>query len=179
MPSFVNRMVALVVDETHCIAKWGYEFRQAYSQIAHLRSFLPAGTPVLALTATASRSTEKVIVDSLHLHYTIIRRSPDRSNIHYSIVRAKRDVTVAFQWLLLIDDESQPSCHNRLFAMFHARVDEEDKQSIILSFSSPSGICRVIFSTIAFGMGVDVPDIRTVVHYGPSSGIEDYIQEAM
>ena len=88
MSSFVKRMVALVVDEAHCIAKCGYEFRRAYSQIAHLRSFLPAGTPVLALTATASRSIEKVIVDSLHLHsdYTIIRRSPDCSNIHYSVV---------------------------------------------------------------------------------------------
>ena len=104
MPDFVNRIIALVVNEAHCIAKWGYEFHRAYSQIAHLRSFLPAGTPVLALTATASRSTEKVIVDSLHLHsdYSIIQRSPDCSNIHYSVVRAKRDVTVTFQWLLLM-----------------------------------------------------------------------------
>ena len=219
MPGFVNRIIALVVDEAHCIAKWGCEFRRAYSQIAHLRSFLPAGTPVLALTATASKSTENVIVDSLHLHshYAIIRRSPDRSNIHYSVVRAKRDVTVTFQWLLLMlqherqkmpkviifcrsinscvaiykyfittmqdssyvfDGEPQPSCRNRLFAMFHARVDEEDKESIISSFSSQSGICRVIFSTIAFGMGIDVPDIRTVIHYGPLSGIEDYVQES-
>ena len=200
MPGVVNRIIALVVYEAHCIAKWGYEFRRAYSQIAHLRSFLPAGTPVLALTATASKSTEKVIVDSLHLHshYAIIRRSPDRSNIHYSVVRAKRDVTVTFQWFLLMlqherqkmpkviifcrsinscvaiykyfittmqdssyvfDGEPQPSCRNCLFAMFHARVDEEDKESIISSFSSQSGICHVIFSTIAFGMGVDVPDI--------------------
>ena len=78
----------------------------------------------------------------------------------------------------VFDEESQPSCRNRLFAMFHARVDEEDKQSIISSFSSPYGICRVIFSTIAFGMCVDIPDIRTVIHYGPSSGIEDYVQES-
>ena len=58
-----------------------------------------------------------------------------------------------------LDGQSQPSCCDCLFAMFHARVDEEDKCNIISSFSSPSGICRVIFSTIAFGMGVDVPDI--------------------
>ena len=63
-PSFVNRIVALAVDEAHCIAKWGYEFCRAYS---HLRSFLPTSTPILALTATAAKSTEKVIVNSLHL----------------------------------------------------------------------------------------------------------------
>ena len=74
----------------------------------------------------------------------------------------------------MFDNESQPSCHNRLFAMFHARVDE-DKESIISYFSSPFGICHVIFFTIAFGVGMDVPDIQTVVHYGPSSGIEDYV----
>ena len=71
--------------------------------------------------------------------------------------------------------QSQPSCCNCLFAMFHARVDVEDKQSIISSFCTPSG---VIISTIAFGMGVDVPDVRTVIHYGPSSGIEEYVQES-
>ena len=180
---------------------------------------MPTGTPVLALTATAAKSTDKVIVDSLHLcsNYVTIRRSPDHPNIHYSVVRAKRDVTVSFQWLLLmlqqerrktpkviifcrsinlcvaiykyfittmressyeLDGQSQPSCCNCLFAMFHAQVDEEDKHNIISSFSSPSGICRVIFSTIAFGMGVDVPDIRTVIHYGPSSGVEEYVQES-
>lgn len=73
------------------------------------------------------------------------------------------------------DGGSQPSCHNYLFAMFHARVDEDNKCSIISSFSSPYGTCSVIFSTIAFGIGVDVPDIQTVIHYGPSSGVEEYV----
>ena len=73
---------------------------------------------------------------------------------------------------------STPSTNTRLFAMFHARVDGEDKETILKSFCNPSGICRVIFSTIAFGMGVDVPDVRTVIHFGPSSGIEEYLQES-
>ena len=73
MSDFVSR---IIVDEAHCIAKWGYEFHRAYSQIVQLCLFLPAGTPVLALTAIASKSTEKVIADSLHLHsdYSIIWR---------------------------------------------------------------------------------------------------------
>lgn len=64
-----------------------------------------------------------------------------------------------------------------LFAMFHASVDDEDKYKVMRSFQHENGICCVI-STIAFGMGVDIPDIRVVVHYGPPADVEDYIQES-
>ena len=62
--------------------------------------------------------------------------------------------------------------------MFHARIDDEDKQTILKSLLMPDGTCRVVFCTIAFGMGVDVPNIRTVIHYGPSMDVDDYFQES-
>ncbi len=73
---------------------------------------------------------------------------------------------------------SQPDIRKRLFAMFHSRVDDDDKVKIMESVKDPAGVCRVVFCTIAFGMGVDIPDIRTVIHYGPSSDVDDYVQEA-
>lgn len=66
---------------------------------------------------------------------------------------------------------------NRLFAMFHSRVDKKDKEMILDSMKDPNGACRVVFCTVAFGMGVDIPNIRTIIHYGPPSDIEDYVQE--
>ena len=62
--------------------------------------------------------------------------------------------------------------------MFHSRVDDADKMKIMESVKDPAGTCRVLFCTIAFGMGVDIPNIRTVIHYGPSSDVDDYLQEA-
>ena len=67
---------------------------------------------------------------------------------------------------------SRPNIQQRLFAMFHSRVDEEDKMK---SVKNAPGACRVLFCTIAFGMGVDIPNIRTIIHYGPPSDVDDYV----
>ena len=71
-----------------------------------------------------------------------------------------------------------PSILNRVFAMYHARVDNEDKKAILNAFQPVDSVCRILFSTIAFGMGVDIPNVQTVIHYGPSSDIENYFQES-
>ena len=155
----------------------GYEFRRVYSSVAQLRSFLPTGTPMIALTATASFATKKTIVQSLHFReHVTIAQSPDRPNIHYSVVSVSREVNVTFKRLLLElkkersrmlkvivfcksitscvalykyfltelredsyePPRSTPSTNTRLFAMFHARIDEEDKETILKSFCNPS-----------------------------------------
>ena len=72
---------------------------------------------------------------------------------------------------------SPPSVSTRLFAMYHSRVGEDEKQQIMQSILNPHGTCRVLFSTTAFGMGVDVPNIRTVIHFGPPADMDDYFQE--
>ena len=61
---------------------------------------------------------------------------------------------------------SAPNVSKRLFAMYHSKVDESDKKDILTSLRNENGVCRVLFSTIAFGMGVDIPNIRTVIHCG-------------
>ena len=71
---------------------------------------------------------------------------------------------------------SKPCIKTRLFAMFHSRVDDQDKKTIMSSVKD--GSCRVIFSTIAFGMGVDIADIHMIIHYGPSKDVDDYLQES-
>ena len=73
---------------------------------------------------------------------------------------------------------ASPSIPSRLFAMYHARVDEDDKKEILAVFQPTDGTCRILFSTIAFGMGVDIPDVRIIIHYGPCSDIESYFQES-
>ena len=72
---------------------------------------------------------------------------------------------------------SPPSVSTRLFAMYHSRIGEDEKQQIVLSILNPHGTCRVLFSTTGFGMGVDVPNIRTVIHYGPPADMDNYFQE--
>ena len=73
---------------------------------------------------------------------------------------------------------SSPSIESRLFAMYHAQVSENDKKLILESMLTPNGTCRILFCTTAFGMGVDVPNIRTVIHFGPPGDIDDYFQES-
>ena len=65
-----------------------------------------------------------------------------------------------------------------LFGMYHAKITESQKTTLIVSFSASNGNCRVLFTTIAFGMGINIPDIQRVIHYGPSKDIEEYVQES-
>ena len=192
-------------------------FRHWYGRIVNIRSLLPSAVPIAALTATATTTTREKIVKHLQLHsYLTVQLSPDRPNVKYSVVKAKRDLFESFNWLIeqlsclrvqtpkvVIFCRSIATCaslyklflvqlgsasyepvgspsvtSNRLFAMYHAKVDEEDKKEILKSMTKLDGTCRVLFSTIAFGMGVDIPDIRTVIHFGPSSDIDDYFQES-
>ena len=130
--------------------------------------------------------------------YTLTETSPDRPNIHYSVVTVKSDHQLTFGWLIdtlkqycaSLDRvvifcrslhacaslyklfvvnlreaegyepiESAPDVSKRLFAMYHSKISESDKKGILTSLKNEKGVCRVLFSTIAFGMGVDVPNI--------------------
>ncbi len=73
---------------------------------------------------------------------------------------------------------TNPSIASRLFGMYHARVAEDDKKQILESIVDPNGKCRVLFCTTAFGMGIDVANIRTVIHFGPPADVDDYFQES-
>ena len=73
---------------------------------------------------------------------------------------------------------SAPEVSKRLFAMYHCKIDKVDETEILKSLRNEHGVCRVLFSTIAFGMDVDISNIRIVIHYGPSTDVDDYVQEA-
>ena len=195
----------------------GQIFRQWYGEVAQLRSLLPYCTPFAALTTTCTEVVQQKLITSLEQHNVdIIKMSPDRSNIRYSVVNASRDLLASFGWLInelkkqkertpktlvfcrSIDacsklfrlfacelqeaaytclDSGKKGIQERLFAMYHAKIDKEDRPMILECFGR-LGSCRVVFCTIAFGMGVDIPDIRRVIHYGPAADIDDYFQES-
>jgi ATP-dependent DNA helicase RecQ len=181
----------LAIDESHCISQWGYDFRPAYMKIAELRDYLP-DVPVLALTATA---TPDVIEDiQLRLHFkekNVFRKSFERKNIAY-VIRETEDKLYQIGHILSkvagsaivyvrsrkrtkeIAVELQRLGINADF--FHAGLTSDEK--IFKQNAWKNNQCRVIVCTNAFGMGIDKPDVRLVIHFELPSSLEEYFQEA-
>ncbi|MCM1517675.1 MAG: RecQ family ATP-dependent DNA helicase [Pseudoflavonifractor sp.] len=181
----------IVVDEAHCISQWGYDFRPSYLRIADLRSLAP-DAPVLALTASATPEVVNDIMDSLGFKSrNLFARSFARDNISYIVrngddkerqllrvlrgtsgsaivyVRSRRRTRETAQWLLSEGISAD---------FYHAGLSPEDKEERQNRWKS--GETRVIVATNAFGMGIDKPDVRAVVHLDTPSSLEEYYQEA-
>ena len=181
----------ITVDEAHCISQWGYDFRPAYLQIARLRDLLPH-IPLLALTATATPQVADDIQHQLHFPKpNIIRMSFARPNISY-IVRHTEDKIAE---LIHILNHTQGSAivytRNRqktketaqilnnqhiTATYYHAAIDTAQKDLRHTQWTNDQ--TRVIVATNAFGMGIDKPDVRLVVHIDIPNCIESYFQEA-
>ncbi len=181
----------ITVDESHCISQWGYDFRPAYLKIAEIRELLP-GVPVLALTATATPEVVDDIQERLHFKEpNVFRMSFERSNLAYVVrntedknrellhilrrvpgsaivyVRSRRRTKEIREWLV----------HEDITAGFyHAGMDEAAKDACQQRWQT--GESRVMVATNAFGMGIDKPDVRLVVHMDVPDSIEAYFQEA-
>ena len=181
----------ITVDESHCISQWGYDFRPAYLKIAEIRELLP-DVPVLALTATATPEVVKDIQARLHFrHKNVFRMSFERNNLAY-IVRKTENKTAELLHIL----RSMPGCaivyvRNRRRTkeitellnnehitadFYHAGLDDATKD--IRQHRWQSGESRVMVATNAFGMGIDKPDVRIVIHMDLPDSIEAYFQEA-
>lgn len=181
----------LAVDEAHCISQWGYDFRPPYLQIAEIRKLIP-DTPVIAVTATATETVAKDIMDKLEFRKgRKFQQSFYRDNLVYNVILEENKE----QRLLQLLDEfpgtaivyvrsrrrtreiAQYLSRNGIKASYyHAGLDpaERDKrQQLWLSNKS-----RVMVATNAFGMGIDKPDVRLVVHLDIPDSIEAYFQEA-
>lgn len=181
----------ITVDESHCISQWGYDFRPAYLKIAEIRSLLP-GVPVLALTATATPEVVKDIQARLNFREeNVFRMSFERKNLAY-IVRQTEDKTVELLHIL----KKMPGSaiiyvrnrrrtkeitellqkENITADFYHAGLDDATKD--IRQHRWQSGESRVMVATNAFGMGIDKPDVRIVIHLDLPDSIEAYFQEA-
>ncbi len=184
-------LALIAIDEAHCVSQWGHDFRPDYLTLAELRSEFPK-VPMLALTATADSQTREDIVQRLKLNqpqrfvsgfdrpniaYHVQPRTDERrqltaflepyrgqSGIVYCLARKKVD-TIA-QWLA---DTGWPALP------YHAGMDNAERSANQARFASEEGI--VIVATIAFGMGIDKPDVRFVAHLDLPKSMEAYYQE--
>ena len=181
----------ITVDESHCISQWGYDFRPAYLKIAEIRDLLP-GVPVLALTATATPEVVKDI--QRHLRFpreNVFRMSFERKNLAYVVRRTEDKPRELLHILQRVPGSAIVYVRNRrrtkevaeLLAgegitadHYHAGLDDADKDRRQQRWQR--GESRVIVATNAFGMGIDKPDVRLVVHLDLPDSIEAYFQEA-
>ena len=181
----------ITVDESHCISQWGYDFRPAYLKIADIRQLLP-GVPVIALTATATPEVVKDIQERLQFRReNVFRMSFERKNLAY-IVRHTEDKEGEMLHILQrvngssiiytrnrkkTKEIAQLLNRNHITATFyHAGLSDETKD--LRQKSWLKGEYRVMVATNAFGMGIDKPDVRLVIHADVPDSPEAYFQEA-
>ena len=185
------KICLLTVDESHCISQWGYDFRPSYLTIADIRKELP-GVPVLALTATATPQVTDDIQDKLGFQEkNVIRMSFFRGNLSYVVRKTENKLLELKHILECVPGTGIVYVRNRAqtkeisdflnaegipTTFYHAGLDPVVKDERQRAWTQ--NLYRVVVATNAFGMGIDKPDVRTVVHMDIPSSIEAYFQEA-
>ena len=181
----------ITVDEAHCITQWGYDFRPSYLKIADIRQHLP-GKPILALTATATPAVVDDIQDKLHFRAkNVFSMSFERSNLAYIVRNTENRAAEMLHILNKIDgcaiiyvrnrketkELAEFLCNNNVKATFyHAGLADSIRDERQREWQSDK--IRVMVATNAFGMGIDKPDVRIVIHIEAPDCIESYFQEA-
>ena len=193
-PGFMNRLAELrvrriVVDEAHCISTWGHDFRPDYRLLS--AAVAACGRPpVAAFTATATPQVRADIATSLDLHDPFVSVTGfNRPTLTLSVIRCRGDRAKRDQLRRLLDDQSQRAlvyvgtvaaaeevAEELNAACYHGRQDAGVRRRVQEDFTA--GKSQVVVATSAFGMGVDIPDIRRVIHYHLPGSLEAYYQEA-
>lgn len=181
----------ITVDEAHCITQWGYDFRPSYLKIADIRQLLP-GKPILALTATATPAVVDDIQDKLLFRAkNVFSMSFERNNLAYIVRNTENRAAEMLHILNKIDgcaiiyvrnrketkELAEFLCNNNIKATFyHAGLADSIRDERQREWQSDK--IRVMVATNAFGMGIDKPDVRIVIHIEAPDCIESYFQEA-
>lgn len=181
----------ITVDEAHCISQWGYDFRPSYTRIAAIRKLLP-GIPILALTATATPKVVKDIQQQLDFKKeNVFRMSFERKNLAY-VVRQTEDkigemihILNSVKGSAIIYTRSRRNTRETAERLqesgisatyYHAGLNDAEKD--LRQKQWQTNQIRVMTATNAFGMGIDKPDVRLVIHLDLPDSIEAYFQEA-
>jgi ATP-dependent DNA helicase RecQ len=196
MPDFLDRLGSLklslfAIDEAHCISQWGHDFRPEYTQLGRLRPLF-VGVPIVAMTATADPETRQDILNQLGLpDATVFVAGFDRPNITYTVIPKQKPLVQLGSFLAGRRDEAGivyalsrkrvEEVAERLrvagfsAAAYHAGLPDEERRRVQDAFRKDD--IRIVVATVAFGMGIDKPNVRFVVHYDMPKSVESYYQE--
>jgi len=182
----------VAIDEAHCISEWGHDFRPEYRKIRTIIETIDAKLPIIALTATATPKVQQDIQKTLNLEdATVFKTSFNRKNLYYEI-RSKKDIDKQLIRYIKshtgkagiiyclsrkrVEEVSELLGVNGIKALpYHAGLDPQIRMSNQEAFLNEE--VEVMVATIAFGMGIDKPDVRFVIHYDAPKSLEGYYQE--